>query len=104
MAKVIVFGGNGFVGSNVLKELFARSVSAVSVSRSGIKPNHFKSEAWAQSVEWHQGDAMNSSTYESLLQNAKAVVISVGSPPVPFVDESYQIMMNGGKSLAESYH
>mmetsp|Transcript_22922 Transcript_22922/g.26952 ORF Transcript_22922/g.26952 Transcript_22922/m.26952 type:complete len:239 (+) Transcript_22922:23-739(+) len=97
-AKVVVFGGNGFVGSNILKELCLKSIPAISVSRSGLKPKYLASAGWDNSsIIWHKGDALEPRTYTSVLtEDVKAVVISIGSPPVPFVDESYQIMMNGG--------
>ena len=41
LKKVVVFGGNGFVGSAVLKRLSAlEQVQAVSISRSGEAPKH----------------------------------------------------------------
>jgi uncharacterized protein YbjT (DUF2867 family) len=98
--SVVVFGGNGFVGQNILKALVAHGADAVSVSRSGDAPKNIENETWAKSVTWAHGDALNSATYASLLSNAKAVVISVGSPPLPFVDEAWQIKMNGETNCA----
>mmetsp|Transcript_92147 Transcript_92147/g.183548 ORF Transcript_92147/g.183548 Transcript_92147/m.183548 type:complete len:245 (+) Transcript_92147:73-807(+) len=93
--SVVVFGGNGFVGQNILKALVARGESVVSISRSGAVPKNAQAEEWSRSVTWTQGDAMNLSTYADVLSKAKSVVVSVGSPPLPFVDESWQIKMNG---------
>jgi len=93
--KVVVFGGNGFVGSTVLKELCARSVPAASVSRQGTRPKHLDKATWASTVDWNRGDATNAETYMKLLEGSRAVVIAIGSPPVPVSDESWQIMMNG---------
>ena len=36
--SVVVIGGNGFVGTNVLKQLVKKGVPAVSISRSGTLP------------------------------------------------------------------
>ena len=95
MSKVVVFGGNGFVGTRVLKYLCEQSINAVSVSRSG-RPKHLQNEAWANKVEWLRGDAMIAKSYSDVLSDVSAVVISVGSPPIPVADESWQIMANGG--------
>ena len=118
MAAVVVFGGNGFVGSHILKALVALGVPAVSVSRKGIVPKHLENEAWAQKVHWAKGDALEPKTYEALLRGsgssssssstssplppppARAVVLCVGSPPVPFVDEAWQTKMNGATNCA----
>ena len=97
--KVVVFGGNGFVGSHILQALAARASPSnlVSLSRSGAMPKHLHRAEWAQGVEWAKADCMEPETYSSALKDADAVVIAVGSPPVPFVDEQWQTMMNGGK-------
>ena len=146
--SVVVFGGNGFVGTNILKVLVARGIPAVSVSRTGTAPTHLKEEGWARKVKWIAGDALNPPTYISAFEGeqdaklvkpeveestdrplssfekavqaanselggssgvggvknmaryegfpaARAVVVAVGSPPVPFVDEAWQTKMNG---------
>lgn len=96
-SKVVVFGGNGFVGSNILKVLRARSVDAISVSRSGVKPKHLEGQSWAAEIAWTRGDALTPASYQDALKGASAVVISVGSPPVPVADVAWQTMQNGGK-------
>mmetsp|Transcript_19619 Transcript_19619/g.44533 ORF Transcript_19619/g.44533 Transcript_19619/m.44533 type:complete len:244 (-) Transcript_19619:143-874(-) len=99
-AKVIVFGGNGFVGTKVLQALCGRSaVAAVSVSRSGSKPKHLENEAWASKVQWEKGDAMKPETFQNLLEGTTAVVVSIGSPPIP-ADEAWQTMMNGDSNCS----
>jgi len=94
--KVVVFGGNGFVGSNILKVLRTRMAGAVSVSRSGLKPKHLEGQSWATEVEWTSGDALTPGTYQDTLKDATAVIISVGTPPVPVKDVAWQTRMNGG--------
>lgn len=94
--SVVVFGGNGFVGTSILRVLRTRKIPCISVSRSGVKPAHLKNEAWAEEVVWAKGDALVRDSFSSLMKDASAVVIAVGTPPVPFVDENWQVMMNGG--------
>lgn len=96
---VIVFGGNGFVGTNCLKILRSRSIKAVSVSRQGKVPKHLESSPWASEVLWHKGDALQPDSYAELLTGAHAIIVAVGSPPVPTSDVAWQIKMNGGANL-----
>ncbi|KAI3473027.1 hypothetical protein Pfo_030110 [Paulownia fortunei] len=50
--KLLVLGGNGFVGSHVCKEALNRGLTVASLSRSGRSSIQ---ESWANSVIWHQG-------------------------------------------------
>ena len=102
LRKVVVFGGNGFVGSKVLEQLVRGAAvleeeerTFVSVSRSGVVPAHLKTEPRAQRVTWSKGDAMDPESCLGLLADASAVVVSVGSPPLPFVDYDAQFAANG---------
>lgn len=58
---MLVLGGNGFVGSQILRELVARkrrgaALSIASLSRRGVAPQ--QSGAWSSEVEWHSGDVL----------------------------------------------
>ena len=46
-------------------------------------------------VIWVTGDALDPTTYKTHLEKARAVVISIGAPPIPYADEEKQIRMNG---------
>ena len=82
LKKIVVFGGNGFVGSEVLKRLSTvPTVQAISVSRRGAAPSHCAD--FADRVEWRTGDCLDKKTYSDALEGASAVVVSVGSPPLP---------------------
>ncbi|KAK1309995.1 Uncharacterized protein QJS10_CPA08g01711 [Acorus calamus] len=50
--KLLVLGGNGFVGSHICKEALEHGVTVASLSRSGRTNVH---GSWADNVEWHQG-------------------------------------------------
>mmetsp|Transcript_3249 Transcript_3249/g.4502 ORF Transcript_3249/g.4502 Transcript_3249/m.4502 type:complete len:256 (-) Transcript_3249:39-806(-) len=89
--KVVVYGGNGFVGSTIMKRLVERGVRAVSVSRSGQVPSQLTNEQWTQKAEWKEGDAFS----PNFLEDAAAVIVSVGSPPIPFVEYRKQLRANG---------
>ncbi|GGZ97419.1 hypothetical protein GCM10008090_02130 [Arenicella chitinivorans] len=93
--KVIIYGGNGFVGTHVAKALVERAC-VVCLSRSGHKPLHLKDEAWSEQVRWCKGDAADPD--EKLLSTANILICLVGAPPLPtFSDHAYQqaIHQNG---------
>ncbi|KAJ8605823.1 hypothetical protein CTAYLR_000591 [Chrysophaeum taylorii] len=85
--SVFVFGGNGFVGSAIIRKLVESGVPCVGVSRraSDIAP-------------WHVADAMDPSTYPDM-SGARAVVVSMGTPPLPFVDYETQRAANGASNV-----
>ncbi len=94
--KVVVYGGNGFVGTHVAKALLEHDVCAVCLSRSGHKPLHLKDQKWSESVRWCKGDASSPDT--KLLMRLDGLVTLVGSPPLPTLSkEAYeeQVFLNG---------
>jgi len=94
--RVVVFGGTGFVGAKILESLVRRGVpQVVSISRSGARPSHLALESWANRVSWRHGDAADLERCKVILQDADAVVVSMGSPPLPFVDYDFQVAANG---------
>ncbi|MDB4512309.1 NAD(P)-dependent oxidoreductase [Arenicella sp.] len=99
--KVILYGGNGFVGTAIAEELVHQGVAAVCVSRTGAMPVHLKDAEWAQQVAWIRGDALKSDL--NLFDGATAVVTLIGSPPVPtFSKDAYakQLATNSEPNLA----
>ena len=90
--RVVVLGGGGFVGSAVAQEALRRGLRVLCLCRSG------RSDVpgdWSDRVTWAKADALRAETYREHLRGADAVVISIGSPPLPFVDRAYQLLMNG---------
>ena len=47
--RLLVFGGNGFVGTRVCKEALDTGLGVVSISRSGKPPVQ---DSWVPQVEW----------------------------------------------------
>jgi len=81
LQKVVVFGGNGFVGSAVCKAMLAKGVKVTSVSSSGkpfITPKGY-SPAWTSNVDWQKGDALDPDSYTHHLADATAVVHTLGT-------------------------
>lgn len=94
--KIIIYGGNGFVGTHVAKCLNELQACTVCLSRTGHKPLHLNDHKWSESVRWCKGDA--SDPDPKLLKAADTLVLLVGSPPIPTLSkESYaqQVFMNG---------
>lgn len=76
MAKpLLVFGGNGFVGSAICKYAVSQGIQVLAMSRSG-KPR--KQEPWQSAISYLKGDALDQSTYSSLISSVSGVIHSVG--------------------------
>ena len=102
-APIIVFGGNGFVGSAICEVAARQGLPCISISRRGAVPKHLqqKNEEWLERVQWLQSDAMCPDV--SLLQSASAIINTVGSPPVPTLTQAafdHQLNMNGEAQTA----
>ncbi|XP_021723899.1 uncharacterized protein LOC110691285 [Chenopodium quinoa] len=67
--KLLVFGGNGFVGSHICKEALIHGLSVASMSRSGRSSIN---EAWADRVTWHQGDLFSPETIKDALDGVSS--------------------------------
>ncbi|KAG6496582.1 hypothetical protein ZIOFF_044450 [Zingiber officinale] len=68
--KILVLGGNGFVGSHVCKEALARGFSVASLSRSG-RPSI--KELWADEVEWYKGNLLEPESLKDAMRDATSV-------------------------------
>ncbi|KAI1795851.1 NAD(P)-binding protein [Ganoderma leucocontextum] len=79
--KIMVVGGNGFVGSAVCRTALARGMQVVSISPSGKPWQTPKGHtpAWVSKVEWHKGSALEPEMYEDLLPDVSAVVHTIGT-------------------------
>ncbi|GFF23598.1 uncharacterized protein C1840.09 [Aspergillus lentulus] len=81
--RVVVAGGNGFLGSRICKSAVNRGWSVTSLSRSGeprwdtVTSSHNR-PTWANSVEWAKADILKPDTYKPLLRDADVVVHSMG--------------------------
>ena len=78
--KLIVFGGNGFLGKRICQEAVTSGYKVVSVSRSGKAPhsNELNDKQWMQEVQWTAADIFKPDSYHALLNNATNVVHSLG--------------------------
>ncbi|KDP33474.1 hypothetical protein JCGZ_07045 [Jatropha curcas] len=90
--KLLVLGGNGFVGSHMCKEALDRNVSVVSLSRSGRSSI---SDSWANAVTWHQGDLLSTDSWKEALNGVSAIISCVGG----FGSQSYMYKINGTANI-----
>jgi len=81
--KLVVAGGNGFLGSRICKAAVSRGWDVTSISRSG-EPTWSAVTAsptapsWSKAVSWHKANILHPSEYKTVLADADAVVHSMG--------------------------
>jgi len=90
MQRVAVFGGSGFVGSNIVKEAVKRNLQVVSFGRK--IPAETRQ---LPGVEYRAVDVLSHENLHEELDGISGVVCTIGTPPLPFVDKGYQMRMNG---------
>ncbi|KAF2720214.1 NAD(P)-binding protein [Polychaeton citri CBS 116435] len=81
--KLVVCGGNGFLGSRICKAAVGRGWDVTSISRSG-EPSwpsvsaHKTAPQWSKDVTWRSANILEPATYSQDLEGADAVVHSMG--------------------------
>ena len=101
--RLLVYGGNGFVGSKVLELAAIRGAICTSVSRSGKMPAQLEQlrPLWLNQVTWVVGDALHPDPL--LVASADVIVCLVGSPPLPTFNQrafEQQVMTNGSANAS----
>jgi len=74
--RLLVIGGNGFVGREVCKYAVQNGFKVTSLSRRGECP--LPNDEWLSQVEWKAGDALDQATVERFVASADAVVHTIG--------------------------
>ncbi|KAL6295902.1 hypothetical protein ACE6H2_004044 [Prunus campanulata] len=90
--KLLVLGGNGFVGSHVCREALDRGLSVASLSRSGRSSLH---DPWANNVTWHKGNLLSLESLKDALDGVTSVISCVGG----FGSNSYMYKINGTANI-----
>ncbi|KAG7290633.1 hypothetical protein NEMBOFW57_000636 [Staphylotrichum longicolle] len=97
--RIVVFGGNGFLGSRICRAAVARNWDVTSVSRSGTP--HWSSvtsspspPSWSHKVSWERGDIFRPAQWTPLLHNADYVVHSLGI----LLEADYKGVISGRES------
>jgi nucleoside-diphosphate-sugar epimerase len=73
--KVVVFGGTGYVGSQVCERLVKKGFEVTAVSRRGVNP---RPGTLLDNVTWSKGDATDPATVNKHVSNNGYVVHAVG--------------------------
>lgn len=85
--SIVVFGSSGFIGGRVCAEARRRGLNVIGVSRSGRALPYFAVHDGAPQppgkITLETANLTEPETYNEHLARAKAVVIAVGSPPLP---------------------
>jgi len=86
--RIVVLGGNGFVGSAVCQEALSRGLEVVSINRSGPPPIN---APWLDQVTWVQDDVFHIDGWREYLQDTAAVVSCIGA----FGGDAFMRRING---------
>ena len=106
MKRIVIFGGNGFVGQNIAKSLldkYANSIKIISVNRSSAPTSG--PLVWSlhkSQVTWHRSDVFNPSSYAEILSGADCVISCIGA----FGSNEFMEKINGDANVlavSESY-
>jgi len=97
--KLVVCGGNGFLGSRICKAAVARDWDVVSISRSGEPhwpsvSSHTTAPPWSTSVTWRSANILHPESYAADLRDAHAVVHSMGI----LLEADYKGVLSGRES------
>ncbi|GLU01686.1 hypothetical protein SLE2022_189800 [Rubroshorea leprosula] len=90
--KLLVLGGNGFVGSHICREALQQGLAVSSLSRSGRSSLQ---DSWANDVAWHQGDLLSPDSLKPALSEVTSVISCVGG----FGSNSHMYKINGTANI-----
>ncbi|CAK9312773.1 unnamed protein product [Citrullus colocynthis] len=90
--KLLVLGGNGFVGSHICQEALNRGLTVASLSRSGRSSIR---GSWANNVIWHQGNLLSPDSLNEAFDGVTAVISCIGG----FGSNSQMYKINGTANI-----
>lgn len=77
--KIVLFGGNGFVGQAMVEAALRQGIDVISISRSG-GPVSYQPPAFAPGkIEWKVGDITVPDSYNEALPGATGAISCVGA-------------------------
>jgi len=79
MAKLVVPGGNGFIGAEICRVAVQNGHDVVAFGRTGRPALTPARHPWTGSVEWRAADVFEPATWRDLLDDADAVVHTIGT-------------------------
>lgn len=93
--KIIVFGGNGFVGQGMVKQALARGLDVISINRSGSPREFVTPRDISGTIEWVRGDIFHPEEWRDVLQEADGVISCVGA----FGSNEFMEKINGDANI-----
>lgn len=90
--KILVLGGNGFVGSHICKEALERGLVVTSLNRTGMPSIQ---EPWVNNVSWHRGNLLSNDSWKEALNGVDSVISCVGG----FGSNSHMYKINGTANI-----
>jgi len=91
-SKLVVLGGNGFVGQHVCRSAIKFGMDVVSVSRSGAP---YTNQPWKGKVKWVKDDVGGEGEWKNELKDASAVVSCLGA----FGSNDFMEKINGDLNI-----
>ena len=79
MAKLVVPGGNGFIGSEICQIAVQNGHKVAAFGRTGRPALTPAEHPWTQEVEWRAADVFKPDTWRNLLEDADAVAHSIAT-------------------------
>ncbi|KAF9013869.1 mitochondrial protein [Cyathus striatus] len=81
LRRILVVGGNGFIGSAVCRAALARGMQVTSISSSGqpYRTPKGHTPAWVSKVDWQKGDALSPQSFAHLFPQVGGVVHTLGT-------------------------
>ncbi|WWC85567.1 uncharacterized protein L201_000431 [Kwoniella dendrophila CBS 6074] len=78
--KLLVVGGNGFLGSAICKAAVTKGweVSSMSLSGKPYTTPAGHTPSWVGKVKWENGDAFNSESYSNLMKDKTSIIHTLG--------------------------
>jgi nucleoside-diphosphate-sugar epimerase len=97
-SKILVLGGNGFVGTHACQEALSRHLPVVSMSRSGRPAATVHDDPWINNVTWVRGDIFHPERWKDTipLEEVSAVISCVGG----FGSDEQMLKINGEANIA----
>lgn len=97
--KLVVTGGNGFLGSRICRSAVLRGWDVTSISRSGeprwkVVTGSPTRPSWANKVAWERADIFRPETYAPLLNGANYIAHSLGI----LLEADYKGIVSGQES------
>ena len=79
MAKLVVLGGNGFIGTEICRVAVQNGHEVAAFGRTGRPALTPARHPWTQDVEWRAADVFAPDTWRDLLDGADAVVHTIAT-------------------------